>query len=51
MPDDQEPYAVTIENDPDGAHDWDLEERDRWMNENDRADVPDPTLVEVPHDG
>lgn len=32
---------------PEDPTDWDLDERDRWMDEHDDGDRPDPTLTVV----
>lgn len=32
------------------ALDWDLEERDRWMDEHDSGDLPDPAITTVEAD-
>lgn len=34
----------------DEALDWDLEERDRWMDEHDDEEMPDPAIVTVEAD-
>ena len=43
-----EPYDEPAGDDE--ALDWDLEERDRWMDEHDGDHLPDPAIVTVEAD-
>lgn len=37
-------------NDPDETLDWDLDEREKWLDENDLDDLDDPTEIVVEAD-